>query len=33
MDKQMLAQHCRVHQSLMDGTKNVWDTWLAKKVK
>lgn len=31
MDISMLETHCRVHQSLMDGLSDVWDTWLAGK--
>jgi hypothetical protein len=32
MDTEMLAQHCRVHQSLMDGTANIWDEWRAEAL-
>jgi len=28
LDSQMLAQHCRVHQALMDGTEKIWSAWL-----
>ena len=28
LDAQMLAQHCRVHQALMDGVERVWRDWL-----
>ena len=29
LDSQMLAQHCRVHQSLMEGVSKVWNDWLG----
>jgi hypothetical protein len=29
LDAFMLGQHCRVHQALMDGTRKVWDDWIA----
>jgi len=32
MDSQMLAQHSRVHQALMDGTANVWKLWRAESA-
>ncbi|OFV98813.1 MAG: hypothetical protein A3F68_13485 [Acidobacteria bacterium RIFCSPLOWO2_12_FULL_54_10] len=32
LDMQMLVQHCRVHQTLMDGTHRVWSDWLKKRV-
>ncbi len=28
LDLQMLAQHCRVHQALMDGAENVFRDWM-----
>ena len=28
MDTEMLAQHCRVHQSVMDGSADVFEKWL-----
>jgi hypothetical protein len=31
LDAQMLAQHCRVHQALMDGVEKVWSGWLEAK--
>lgn len=30
MDTEMLSQHCRVHQSLMDGTANIFKEWRAE---
>ena len=30
MDSNMLAQHSRVHQSLMDGSANVWKQWYGE---
>jgi hypothetical protein len=32
MDTKMLNEHCSVHQLLMDGTADVWDTWVAKRT-
>jgi hypothetical protein len=32
LDAQMLAQHCRVHQALMDGVEKVWSDWLRTRV-
>ncbi len=32
MDTEMLAQHCRVHQSLMDGLAHVWQQMLDQPV-
>jgi hypothetical protein len=32
VDAQMLAQHSRVHQALMDGTEKVWSAWLRAKA-
>jgi hypothetical protein len=32
LDSQMLAQHCRVHQALMDGVEKVWAEWLSTRV-
>jgi hypothetical protein len=29
LDAGMLAQHCRVHQALLDGVENVWRDWRA----
>ena len=29
MDAQMLALHCQVHQTLMDGLEKVWNDWVA----
>jgi hypothetical protein len=31
MDTQMLAVHCQVHQSLMDGVEKVWSAWLRSR--
>ncbi|MBI2819513.1 MAG: hypothetical protein HYX73_06000 [Acidobacteria bacterium] len=31
MDAQMLALHCQVHQTLMDGVEKVWSDWLKSK--
>ena len=30
MDKRMLALHCEVHQTLMDGLATVWTNWLRQ---
>jgi hypothetical protein len=30
LDAQMLAQHSRVHQALMDGVEKVWSGWLKR---
>ena len=31
MDAHMLALHCQVHQTLMDGVEKVWSGWLKSK--
>ena len=32
MDTSMLVTHCRVHQALMDGLSDVWNTWLGESA-
>ena len=29
LDAQMLAQHCRVHQVLMEGVEKIWTAWVS----
>ena len=33
MDTTMLNEHCSVHQLLMDGTADVWDSWFASQTR
>ncbi len=33
LDAKMLAQHCRVHEALMDGTQKVWADWYQNSTQ